>query len=251
MRTKGVVDPDSGLQGCAHVYKEGNEIYDVQLIKTNIQKNQNSYYNMQLLVANNKNRFWVFTSWGRIGTDIRDRKLDEKYTLEEAKQQFTYLFFQKTGNDWKNTHNFRKIPGKYFEKVLEYDEEAATSKLTEPIQELMRLIFNKNNFEKVLLGFGFGAENKPLKRCISISNSQIQQALGVLSDLRESIMNNEPRSKLTEASNKFYMYIPHSFGDTAPPVIDNEKMVNVSEVLWSFCFLSLVYFIFMIISRLA
>lgn len=72
------VDPDSGIDDIAHVYKNGSDIYSVVLSKTDIQKQQNSYYRLQLLVGDHVNKFWVFRAWGRIGTTIgglKDKKM--------------------------------------------------------------------------------------------------------------------------------------------------------------------------------
>lgn len=64
------VDPDSGIDDIAHVYKEGSDTYNVVLSKTDIQKQQNSFYKLQLLAGDHSNKFWVFRAWGRIGTTI-------------------------------------------------------------------------------------------------------------------------------------------------------------------------------------
>jgi len=45
------VDPDSGLEDIAHVYVEGNNNYSIVLGLTDIQRNKNSYYKLQLLEA--------------------------------------------------------------------------------------------------------------------------------------------------------------------------------------------------------
>lgn len=66
----GAVDPDSGIDDIAHVYQKGSDKYSVVLSKTDIQKQQNSYYKLQLLEADHGNKYWVFRSWGRIGTTI-------------------------------------------------------------------------------------------------------------------------------------------------------------------------------------
>lgn len=51
------VDPDSGLEDVAHVYvSRNNDKYNVVLGKTDIQRNKNSYYKMQLLESDKKDR---------------------------------------------------------------------------------------------------------------------------------------------------------------------------------------------------
>lgn len=64
------VDPDSNLEHTAHVYVNGQDKYTVVLGITDIQSKKNSYYKLQLLEADKTNRYWVFRSWGRIGTTI-------------------------------------------------------------------------------------------------------------------------------------------------------------------------------------
>lgn len=51
------VDPESGLEDVAHVYVSSNkDKYNVVLGQTDIQRNKNSYYKLQLLESDNKNK---------------------------------------------------------------------------------------------------------------------------------------------------------------------------------------------------
>lgn len=50
------VDPDSGLEDRAHVYKDGKVIYNAALSITDIQKDKNSYYKLQILEADKMKR---------------------------------------------------------------------------------------------------------------------------------------------------------------------------------------------------
>jgi len=51
------VDPESGLEHKAHVLKKGNdELYSVVLGAVNIQEGKNSYYKLQLLKHDTKNK---------------------------------------------------------------------------------------------------------------------------------------------------------------------------------------------------
>ena len=92
------VDPDSELDDIAHVYKKDkNEIYNVVLNNVNIQKDKNSYYKMQVLKSDKGERFWLFRSWGRIGTTIGGKNCDEMGGLREATVEFKRHFKDKTG----------------------------------------------------------------------------------------------------------------------------------------------------------
>ena len=50
------VDPDSDLVDEAHVYSDGKDAYTCVLGLSDVQTNKNSYYKIQLLESNNKNR---------------------------------------------------------------------------------------------------------------------------------------------------------------------------------------------------
>lgn len=54
-------------------------------------------------------RYWVFRSWGRIGTTIGDQKLENFENLYEAEQSFLHVYHDKTGNDFTNRENFVKV----------------------------------------------------------------------------------------------------------------------------------------------
>ena len=51
------VDPESGLEDKAHVYKTGqDELYSVVLGAVNIKEGKNSYYKLQMLQHDKKNK---------------------------------------------------------------------------------------------------------------------------------------------------------------------------------------------------
>ena len=92
------VDPDSKLEDCAHVYQRNKKIYSIVLGSVDLVKGRNSYYKLQLLESDNNRRWWIFRSWGRIGTTIGSDLLEEKEDLNDAMDKFHSLFEEKTGN---------------------------------------------------------------------------------------------------------------------------------------------------------
>jgi len=66
--------------------------------------------------------YWLFRSWGRIGTTIGGNKLEKKYNLQEALHQFEYLFLEKTANYWASKKHFHKVPGRFFLVDLDYNQ---------------------------------------------------------------------------------------------------------------------------------
>lgn len=67
-------------------------------------------------------RYWLFRSWGRIGTTIGSNKVEKKDSLQEALQHFKALYEEKTGNMWSNRKHFQKVPGRFFPVDLDYDQ---------------------------------------------------------------------------------------------------------------------------------
>ena len=69
------MDPDSELEDKAHVLKAGDNLYSAVLGAVNIQDGKNSYYKLQVLEHDKKKKFYLFRSWGRVGTTIGGTKL--------------------------------------------------------------------------------------------------------------------------------------------------------------------------------
>lgn len=228
------VDPLSGLQDSAHVYQEGKNKYTVTLILSDIQTKKNSFYKLQILKHDKKNQYWLFRSWGRIGTTIGGSKLDN-LALEECIQQFESLYEEKSGNCWSQREFFVKVPHKMYPVDIDYGDEMSTkilesnikSELEPPIQDLMKLIFNEANMRKAMIEFEIDIEKMPLGK---LSKKQIQKAYSVLTDLQEVLKKKDFDSvQLVDASNRFYNLIPHNFGISEP------KILNTMEEIHSKC----------------
>jgi len=66
--------------------------------------------------------YWLFRSWGRIGTTIGGNKLEKKDTLHEAVDHFEDLYEEKTGNMWSHRKHFHKVPGRFYPVDLDYNQ---------------------------------------------------------------------------------------------------------------------------------
>ncbi|XP_032677618.1 poly [ADP-ribose] polymerase [Odontomachus brunneus] len=234
----GAVDPDSGMDDCTHIYQRGKDKYDITLGLTDIQSKKNSYYKMQILKHDQHSRYYLFRSWGRIGTTIGGNKLDS-LSSEECIEQFEALFEEKTGNQWKTREHFVKVPNRMYPIELDHgDEEIASldsdikSNLQKPIQDLMRLIFDVANMKKVMLEFEIDMDKMPLGK---LSKKQIEEAYAVLTVLQNELKKesgNTERIKLIDASNKFYTLIPHNCGvSDLKPLETLEEIKNKCDML--------------------
>ncbi|KAF6039664.1 PARP1 [Bugula neritina] len=104
------VDPESELDQEAHLLQEKGEPLNAVLSMVDISSGSNSYYKLQVLEHDSVNRYWLFRSWGRIGTTIGGNKLEKLGSRHECVAKFKELFQEKTGNEdeeiklktWKN-----------------------------------------------------------------------------------------------------------------------------------------------------
>lgn len=226
----GAVDADTGLQDRAHVYQRGKEKFTATLVCTDIQTKRNSYYKLQILKHDKQNKYWLFRSWGRIGTTIGGTKLEE-LPCESCIEQFENLYEEKSGNSWKRRENFVKVPHKMYPVDVDHGvEEIASlesnikSSLSEPVQELIKLIFNEANMKKVMAEFEIDTEKMPLGK---LSKKQIQKAYSVLTELQELLKSDNPeRMALVDGSNRFYNLIPHNFGVGGPQILDKSEEIQ-------------------------
>ncbi|RZF40692.1 hypothetical protein LSTR_LSTR007983 [Laodelphax striatellus] len=238
------VDPDSGLVDEAHVYKKGDDIYSVVLGLTDVQRDKNSFYKLQILESNDtkKKKYWLFRSWGRIGTPIGGDKVDSYSRLDEAISTFCRLFEEKSGNIWELHKHFEKVPGKMYILDMDYGDHkqgnelsslnANDSKLSKPVQELLLMLFDMNLMKKAMVEFELDLEKMPLGK---ISKSQILKAYSVLSKLQGLIEKNDGELKvnqkpfLIEATNQFYTLVPHFFGTDKPTLLDDIEIIKAQK----------------------
>lgn len=249
MKNGSALDPETGLEDIAHVYRDKvtNLLYTTVLNYIDIQKNKNSYYKMQVLEADNEKKYWFFRSWGRIGTGVGEKKLETFYSANEACSAFETNFEDKSGNIFGTP--FKKMPNKYALVEVDYTDDekvkqiqaksAIPSKLPPPVQDIIKLIFDVDAMKQTMLEFELDLEKMPLGK---ISRKQLEEAYSVLNKLDNLITEGADRSAFIGASNKFYSLVPHSFGMQAAPIIDSvEKIKSKREMIDSLLEIEIAY----------
>ncbi|NWW02510.1 PARP1 polymerase, partial [Oreocharis arfaki] len=227
------VDPDSGLEDSAHVLEKGGKIFSATLGLVDIVKGTNSYYKLQLLEDDRESRYWVFRSWGRVGTVIGSNKLEQMPSKEDAIEHFLNLYEEKTGNSW-HSKNFTKYPKKFYPLEIDYgqDEEAVKkltvgagtkSKLAKPIQDLIKMIFDVESMKKAMVEFEIDLQKMPLGK---LSKRQIQSAYSILNEVQQAVSDSGSESQILDLSNRFYTLIPHDFGMKKPPLLNNLEYIQ-------------------------
>uniref|UniRef100_A0A3Q3WS75 Poly [ADP-ribose] polymerase n=1 Tax=Mola mola TaxID=94237 RepID=A0A3Q3WS75_MOLML len=224
------VDPDSGLENSAHVLEQSGKMYSATLGLVDIVRGTNSYYKLQLLEDDVQKRsvYWVFRSWGRVGTTIGGNKLDKFHDKNSAMDNFLSVYKEKTGNNWGSS-NFIKYPNKFYPLEIDYgqDEEAVKrltatagtkSKLAKPVQELIKTIFDVESMKKAMVEFEIDLQKMPLGK---LSKRQIQSAYALLTEVQQAVSDCLPEAQILDLSNRFYTLIPHDFGMKKPPLLSS------------------------------
>ncbi|XP_028036394.1 poly [ADP-ribose] polymerase [Bombyx mandarina] len=232
IRDGNAVDPASELDEECHVYTDRYKTtYSVVLSLADVVAQKNSFYKLQILKHNKENRYWLFRSWGRIGTTIGGSKVEKMKDLDNALDRFQALYEEKTENRWKDRNNFVKIPGRYFPLEIDYgDNETKTltvdpkCELAEPVQRLIVTIFDIHYMKQTLLEFELDTEKMPLGK---LSKKQIKAGYKVLSELQNLIKSGDAsRNKIVDATNRFFTLIPHDFGVNNAPLLDNNEIIK-------------------------
>ncbi|XP_034941348.1 poly [ADP-ribose] polymerase-like [Chelonus insularis] len=221
-----VIDVKTHLQGIAQVYECNGEKYTATLAATNIAEDFNSFYKLQILQYIHEEKFSLLRSWGRIGTN-RVGSTFSVMPLSTCIEEFERYFFEKTNNQWENRDQFIKHSYKYHLIDTRDDVDFKTeikSELEPPIWNLMNLIFNLDHMKNLMVDFSIDVDKMPSSK---LSKTQIDKAFYVLLELENLILCNiSDKTTLVNASNKFYTLIPHSFGTSAPPILDNLKKIQ-------------------------
>eukprot|EP01132_Coremiostelium_polycephalum_P001539 gene1539-1936_t len=209
--------------------------YNVMLNIADIVHNANSYYKLQLIKCGSK--YYCFCKWGRIGTSVGGATDHDFPTLEDALVEFKKKFVDKTGNEWDERGNFKKVPGRFF--IVDIDDhetetdsgvgdipmaiDLAPSKLPEPVQRLVSKLFDPEMMKKQLENLKFDVKKMPLGK---ISQTQIKNAYRVLTEIQDLLTaEGTPRNKIVDASARFYTLIPHDFGRDQVPMIDTKEQL--------------------------
>ncbi|KAI0111590.1 PARP-domain-containing protein [Daldinia grandis] len=228
-------------------------IFDASLNQANSTANNNKFYRVQLLRSVNGD-FICWTRWGRVG-ERGQSKVVGNGTLDRALYEFDNKFKSKSGLSWADRGEPPK-PGKYafIEKCYEPDSEdednkkntkdangdtiktenskKPDSKLSQPVQELMKLIFNHQYFAATMLDLNYDSTKLPLGRLSKTTISRGFQALKDLSALIQdpalatSQHHTDYISATEQLSNLYFTLIPHAFGRNKPPVIRDSILLK-------------------------
>ncbi|XP_033730320.1 poly [ADP-ribose] polymerase 1-like, partial [Pecten maximus] len=178
-------------------------------------------------------RWWLFRSWGRVGTTIGSNKIERCDSRVSVIRSMEALYMEKTGNSWADRKNFVKQANKFYPLEIDYgqdDEEVVTtlktggkSKLPKAVQDLICMIFDVESMKKAMLEFEIDLKKMPLGK---LSKRQIESAYTVLTELTELISKGGTQTQFLDATNRFYTLVPHDFGMKKPPLINSLDVIK-------------------------
>ncbi|RPD56226.1 PARP-domain-containing protein [Lentinus tigrinus ALCF2SS1-6] len=245
------VDEHSGWVDSHQVLSTPEGVWDAMLNQTEIGKNANKYYKLQLLHPIGKtDQCTLYTRWGRVGENGSNQKKGP-WPAGTAIQKFKDQFKAKTATAWEARVGMVQKKSKYVWIERSYDDEddceddakaASSSKkeeekipdstLPSEIQILCRLIFNSSMIDAHLSSMNYDANKLPLGK---LSKSTILSGFAALKVLSEII--SQPNSDAAKAygtyrqaceelTGRYYSIIPHVFGRERPIVIDSAERLK-------------------------
>ncbi|XP_077384783.1 protein mono-ADP-ribosyltransferase PARP3 [Festucalex cinctus] len=234
IKGKKKVDEHCSLSNSGEVHED----YDCMLNQTNIGFNNNKFYVIQIIKAANK--YYSWNRWGRVG-EVGQSKLNSFSNVESAVKDFEKKFKDKTKNNWSDRMNFVSHSGKYTLIEVDGEQDAEVKvdsvdgtavKVTQNIlpcaldvatQTLIKLIFSNDMFKEAMECMNLDVKKMPLGK---LSKLQIAKGFEVLEEIEAALNQKSRRPCLEELSSKFFTTIPHNFGRSRPPTIDNNDIVE-------------------------
>uniref|UniRef100_UPI00358E448D poly [ADP-ribose] polymerase 2 n=1 Tax=Myxine glutinosa TaxID=7769 RepID=UPI00358E448D len=217
--------------GKAHVYCEGDDVYDALLNQTNLQFNNNKYYIIQLLRDDISAKYSVWMRWGRVGKSGQNSLVNCGCNLLSAKQAFNKKFSDKTNNEWEKRSNFKKVPGKYDLVQVDYSASKGQEKtevdsgparalppscLHPRVLAVLETLCNIQLMERAVVEMKYDIKKAPLGK---LTEAQIKAGYSALCAVEKALHPGTSRHILLRACNDFYTRIPHDFGMKTPPLI--------------------------------
>ncbi|KDQ10244.1 hypothetical protein BOTBODRAFT_136978 [Botryobasidium botryosum FD-172 SS1] len=251
------VDPYSSYVSTHQVYvSPDGQVWDAMLNQTNIGKNANKFYVLQLLhPIGNSNSCRLFVRWGRTGENGASQSKGP-WPATMAINEFKKQYRSKTATAWEDRKSMVAKPGKYtwlerdFENADEEEdgkgegsskdkgkgkakpesERIPDSVLAPEVQSLCRLIFNVSFIDAALSSMNYDANKLPLGK---MSKSTILKGFAALKELSEVIEDATKAAAFgglgpacAELSNRYYSVIPHVFGRRQPTVINSMALLK-------------------------
>ncbi|KAM1058180.1 hypothetical protein EV2_032284 [Malus domestica] len=218
---KGAAVLDQWLPDDIKADYHGDDIYDAMLNQTNVSRNNNTFYLIQVLESDVGGSFMIYYRCGRVGFKGQN-KLAPHASRESAIKKFKQKFRDKTGNDWSNRKMLQLIPSCYMWIEMDYNEKEEQSAVKEKngsalgrqpletqlepsIANFISLIFNVDMMKQHVMEIVYNADKLPLGK---LSKSTILKGYNILRRISD-VIGSSNRELIEQLSGEFYTVIPH------------------------------------------
>ena len=238
---KAIVDQHFADRAQYHICQDtdnefNGKFFSCTLNKSDLDKNNNKFYIIQLLEHDSTNELVLFTRWGRVG-------VPGNHEEKNVDQNSGPRLFMKKYKD-KTKHGYQEIFIDY-ETEVKQDEpkeesKVSTSKkkfkntLNQDVMDLISLIYNKKMINDNLHEIGYDSQKMPLGK---LSPVTLTTGLNILKEIESELKKKSPNHEnLKKYSSEFYTQIPHNFGfqkmsnfiiDTLEKVKEKIDMISV------------------------
>ena len=239
---KAIVDQHFPDRAQYHIYQDVDNVFNGKyfsctLNKSDLDKNNNKFYIIQLLEHDTTNNLVLFTRWGRVG-------VPGNHEIKDVDANSGPRLFMKKYKDKKIKHNYQEIFIDYEAEVKQdspkKDINIPSSKkkfkntLNPDVMELISLIYNKKMINDNLYEIGYDSQKMPLGK---LSPVTLTTGLNILKQIESELKSKNPsKEQLKKYSSEFYTQIPHNFGfqkmynfiiDTIEKVKEKIDMISV------------------------
>ena len=238
---KAVVDQHFADRAQYHICQDtdnefNGKFFSCTLNKSDLDKNNNKFYIIQLLEHDSTNELVLFTRWGRVG-------VPGNHEEKNVDQNSGPRLFMKKYKD-KTKHGYQEIFIDYETEVKQEEpkeeSKVSTSKkkfkntLNQDVMDLISLIYNKKMINDNLHEIGYDSQKMPLGK---LSPVTLTTGLNILKEIESELKKKSPNHEnLKKYSSEFYTQIPHNFGfqkmsnfiiDTLEKVKEKIDMISV------------------------
>ena len=208
---KAVVDQYMKNRNEYHIYPDENnyfngKFFSCTLNKSDLNKNNNKYYIIQLLEHDTNGSLVLFLRWGRVGVP-GNTKTDQVDKISGPK------LFMKKYNDKTKNHSYQEIFIDYETEVQEDElpkilsgtnkpKKKFQNTLSKEVMELIKLIYDKKMINDNLHEIGYDSKKMPLGK---LSPATLTHGLNILKKIEEELNNKNPKKEnLIKLSSEFY-----------------------------------------------
>ena len=238
---KAIVDQHFAERAQYHICQDtdnefNGKFFSCTLNKSDLDKNNNKFYIIQLLEHDTTNEMILFTRWGRVG--VPGNHEEKNVDMNSGPRLFMKKYRDKMKHGYQEIFIDYEAEVKQEEAPKEINVSSSKKKfknyLNPDVMELISLIYNKKMINDNLHEIGYDSQKMPLGK---LSPVTLTTGLNILKEIESELKNKHPnRENLKKYSSEFYTQIPHNFGfqkmsnfiiDTIEKVKEKIDMISV------------------------